>query len=135
VKAILLLLIALAVPAAVSAQDDRLRICGVAVERTGADRSTTRCALRVPEIDRRQERRRAIIAARDPRLAPGVALLMTELARRDSRAGGPGGWHWPRRSSRACAATARHEGLSGALVCVCRLPVDRRLRIHPAPAP
>jgi len=97
VKAILLLLIALAVPAAVSAQDDRLRVSddrlrlyGVAVElyRRGQVDDALRIAGSWKSTVVRSDGGR-IIAARDPRLAPGVALLMTELARRDSRAGGP----------------------------------------------
>ena len=134
-KALLLLLIALAVPAAVSAQDDRLRvyddrlrIYSVAVElyQVGQVDDALRIAGSWKSAVVKSDGGR-IIAARDPRLAPGVALLMTELARRDSSAGGP--------ERLALAESDRHEpaprptrdeGISGALVCVRRLLVDRR---------
>ena len=94
-KAILLLLIALAIPAAVSAQDDRLRVSddrlriyGVAVElyRHGQVDDALRIAGSWKSTVVKSDGGR-IIAARDHRLASGVALLMTELARRDSSAG------------------------------------------------
>ena len=91
-KTILLLLALLAIPPAISAQDDLhdpLRMYRAAVilyqgKQAGA-------ALRLagswkPESVRRDTRR--LIEDRDGRLAPGVALLLTEVVRRDM---GPGG--------------------------------------------
>jgi tetratricopeptide (TPR) repeat protein len=89
VKAILLLLAALAVPA-VSAQDDRLRTYRVAVilyQGKQADAALRNAGSWKLEAVRRDARQ--LIEDPDTRLAPGVALLMTELARRDTRAGGP----------------------------------------------
>lgn len=89
-KALLLLLIALAVPAVVSAQDDPLRMYRIAIILYQGGQSDD--ALRIAgswrtEAVRRDARR--LVDDRDARLAPGVALLITELARRDTRASGP----------------------------------------------
>jgi tetratricopeptide (TPR) repeat protein len=80
----------LAVPVTASAQDDPLRMYRIAVILYQGGQFNE--ALRLagpwrPETVRSDARR--LIEDRDRRLAPGVALLMTEVARRNSTAGGP----------------------------------------------
>jgi tetratricopeptide (TPR) repeat protein len=86
----LLIVSVLAVPVMAPAQDDPLRVYRIAVVLYQGGQTNE--ALRLagpwrPETVRSDARR--LIGDRDARLAPGVALLMTELARRNSTAGGP----------------------------------------------
>jgi tetratricopeptide (TPR) repeat protein len=88
VKAILLLA-TLLIPASASAQDDdRLHMYRVAVimYRGGQPDAAVRVAESWKTAIRRDARQ--LLADRDRRLAPAVALLLTESARRDTRAGG-----------------------------------------------
>jgi tetratricopeptide (TPR) repeat protein len=91
VKAIVLLLVALGIPASISAQeDDRMRMYRVAVimyQGRQADAALRVAATWKPDSVRRDARQ--LLDDRDRRLAPGVAVLLTESARRDTRAGGP----------------------------------------------
>jgi tetratricopeptide (TPR) repeat protein len=86
----ILLAAALAFPAAAAAQnEDPLRAYRAAVllyQNTQADAALSAADSWRPEIVRRDAVR--LVDDRNPRLAPGVALLVTELARRDSSAGG-----------------------------------------------
>jgi hypothetical protein len=90
VKSTLVLLAALAVPAAASAQGDRLRIYGVALElyRHGQVDEALRLAGSWSPTTLKGDMGR-ILEDRDRHLAPGMVLLMTELARRDSKAASP----------------------------------------------
>jgi Flp pilus assembly protein TadD len=90
VKSSLLLLAALAIPPALSAQDDRLRMYRVSLTlyRGGHVDEALRIAGGWRTATVRSDVRR-LIEDRDVRLAPGVALLLTELARRDTQAGAP----------------------------------------------
>jgi tetratricopeptide (TPR) repeat protein len=91
VKAILLLLLTLLISSSSSAQeDDRMRMYRVAVIMLQGRQADA--ALRVagswkPDSIRRDARQ--LLDDRDKHLAPGVALLLTEGARRDTRATGP----------------------------------------------
>lgn len=87
---ILLLVAALAVPAVLSAQDDPLRFYRIAVElyRLGQTGDSLRLA-RSWRIATVQSDGKRLFDDADRRLAPGMALLMTELGRRNSTAGGP----------------------------------------------
>jgi len=91
VNAILLLLITLVIPASSSAQeDDRMRMYRVAVIMYQGRQVDA--ALRVAaswKADNIRRDARQLLDDRDKRLAPAVALLLTESARRDMRAGGP----------------------------------------------
>jgi hypothetical protein len=90
VKASLPLIIALAGHAAVSAQDDRLRMYRIAL--TSYQSGQVDDALRIAgswRTDGVRRDARSLVQDRDARLAPGLALLMTELARRDTRVSGP----------------------------------------------
>ena len=90
-KAILLLLATLAIPAAGSAQDDdRLRMYRIAVvmfQGRQTDAALHLAESWKPDAIRRDAR--LLIDDRDARLAPGVALVLTEQARRDTKASGP----------------------------------------------
>ena len=84
----LLLVAALAVPAVLSAQDDPLRFYRIAVDiyRLGQTSDALRLA-RSWRIATVRSDARQLFDDADRRLAPGVALLMTELARRDGASG------------------------------------------------
>jgi tetratricopeptide (TPR) repeat protein len=87
---LLLLLITLLVPASSAQEEDRMRMYRVAAIMYQGRQVDA--ALRVAaswKADNIRRDARQLLDDRDQRLAPAVALLLTESARRDTRAGGP----------------------------------------------